>query len=246
MSIKVFLSIFIIGIITTLNASLGNGIIDGIKIKKIENQTIFNQEAIKDGIYKYVRINKEYPNNLNDLITQGVFTNDYNNNGFNGDYSIAIDKPNKELKITTSIADNNISDYFQKTLTNVQRFDIIGDSISSIYSIPTEISDMVNNKPLFVEAIISETTVPRTSTSTYYPPTEHIYQYIAYRGVPSCYLGGSRIPNTYNCLRYIPGGYSYSYSCPAGYTMENSSCIKRTYSCEVGYTLQADNRCKLN
>src|SRR5574344_1568910 len=120
MSIKVFLSVFIIGITTTLNASLGNGIIDGIKIKKVENQTIFNQEAIKDGIYKYVRINKEYPNNLNDLITQGVFTNDYNNNGFNGDYSIAIDKPNKELKITTSIADNDISDYFQKTITDVQ------------------------------------------------------------------------------------------------------------------------------
>lgn len=245
MSIKVFL-VFIIGITTTLNASLGNGIIDGIKIKKVENQTIFNQEAIKDAIYKYVRINKEYPNDLNDLIVKGVLTNDYNNNAFNGDYSISIDKQNKELKITTSIDDNDIRDYFQRTLTNVQRIDKIGDSIASIYSIPTEISDIVFALPLFGEVIISETTAPRIQTSTYSPGYEHIYQYIAYRGVPSCYLGGSRIPNTYNCLRYVPGSTSYSYSCQTGYTMKNSSCIKITYSCEDGYTLQADNTCKLN
>lgn len=160
MSIKVFL-VFIIGITTTLNASLGNGIIDGIKIKKVENQTIFNQETIKDAIYKYVRINKEYPNTLNELITQGVLTNDYNNNAFNGNYSIAIDKLNKELKITTSIVDNDIRDYFKRTITNVQRFDIIGHSISSIYSIPAEISDIVVVIPLFIEPTTSKDTKPK-------------------------------------------------------------------------------------
>ncbi len=236
MIIKVFL-VFIIGITTTLNASLGNGIIDGIKIKKVENQTIFNQEAIKDAIYKYVRINKKYPNNLTELITQGVLTNDYNNNAFNGNYSIVIDKENKELKITTSIADNDIRDYFQRTLTTVQRIDKIGDSISSIYSIPTEISDMVN-KPLFVEATISTTTISATFNKgfyTYYnpfnPKTSGGNFCIPY----DVYVGGK-------CRRYINGYYS----CPAGYTNESFSCFKRTYSCEVGYTLQPDKQCKLN
>jgi hypothetical protein len=51
-------------------------------------------------------------------------------------------------------------------------------------------------------------------------------------------------PNRACCSRTSSGFYTYF--CEAGYTMENSSCIKRTYSCEDGYTLQADNTCKLN
>lgn len=246
MSIKVFLSIFVIGIITTLNASLGSGVIDGIKMKKVENQTIFNQEAIKDAIYKYVRINKEYPNNLNELIAQGVLTNDYNNNAFNGNYSIAIDKQNKELKITTSIADNDIRDYFQRTLTNVQRIDKVGDSVSSIYSIPTEISDIA--KPLFINSIISTTTTDRIASVSSITATSTTVCTIWGGSVmkPKC----RNSVTTYSCQ----SGYTLSgstctkttYSCPTGSVMDGTNCIVTTYSCPVDYTLQADKQCKLN
>jgi hypothetical protein len=145
----------IVGIVmsTIIASKVAPSIIENIKIKKVENITITNQDTIKEAIYRYIRIHKILPNNMNDLINKGILTSDINDNGFGVEHIIDSEKytwvigSNGTLKISTTIEDNQAGKYFTNNFNNkvkpkntsdnnYETFYLIPDDIFKIYHIP--------------------------------------------------------------------------------------------------------------
>jgi hypothetical protein len=131
---------------TIIASKVAPSIIENIKIKKVENITITNQDTIKEAIYRYIRIHKILPNNMNDLINKGILTSDINNNSFGRDYTWVIGT-NGTLKIYTTIEDSQAGKYFTNNFNNkvkpkntsdnnYETFYLIPDDIFKIYHIP--------------------------------------------------------------------------------------------------------------
>lgn len=129
-----------------LAAQVSPSLIQQIKVKKVENRTIANQDTIKEAIYRYILIHKSLPINMNDLINKGILTPDINNNSFDGVYTWTFGVAGT-LMINTSITDveagryfvNNFNNKTQPKLTsgsNYQTFYLIPDDIFKIYHLP--------------------------------------------------------------------------------------------------------------
>jgi hypothetical protein len=133
--------ILIAGIVmsTIIASKVAPSIIENIKIKKVENITITNQDTIKEAIYRYIRIHKILPNNMNDLINKGILTSDINNNSFGRDYTWVIGT-NGTLKIYTTIEDSQAGKYFTNNFNNkVKPKNINGNNYETFYLIPDDI-----------------------------------------------------------------------------------------------------------
>lgn len=133
--------ILIAGIVmsTIIASKVAPSIIENIKIKKVENITITNQDTIKEAIYRYIRIHKILPNNMNDLIDKGILTSDINNNSFGKDYTWVIGT-NGTLKIYTIIEDSQAGKYFTNNFNNkVKPKNISGNNYETFYLIPDDI-----------------------------------------------------------------------------------------------------------
>lgn len=133
----------IVGIVimTILGSQVAPSLIERAKIKRVENITITNQDTIKEAIYRYIRIHKILPNNMNDLINKGILTSDINDNGFgvDGKYTWVISS-NGTLKIYTTIEDSQAGKYFTNNFNNkVKPKNISGNNYETFYLIPDDI-----------------------------------------------------------------------------------------------------------
>ena len=131
----------IVGIVimTILGSQVAPSLIERAKVKKVENITITNQDTIKEAIYRYIRIHKILPNNMNDLIDKGILTSDINNNSFGKDYTWVIGT-NGTLKIYTIIEDSQAGKYFTNNFNNkVKPKNISGNNYETFYLIPDDI-----------------------------------------------------------------------------------------------------------
>ncbi len=131
----------IVGIImmTILGTQVAPSLIEIAKIKKVENITITNQDTIKEAIYRYIKIHKSLPVNINDLTSKGILTLDINNNGFDGNYTWVIGT-NGTLKISTTIGDSQAGKYFTNNFNNkVKPKNISGNNYETFYLIPDDI-----------------------------------------------------------------------------------------------------------
>ena len=133
----------IVGIVimTILGSQVAPSLIERAKIKRVENITINNQDTIKEAIYRYIRIHKILPNNMNDLISKGILTSDINDNGFgvDGKYTWVIGS-NRTLKIYTTIEDSQAGKYFTNNFNNkVKPKNISGNNYETFYLIPDDI-----------------------------------------------------------------------------------------------------------
>ncbi len=131
----------IVGIVmmTILGSQVAPSLIESAKIKKVENITITNQDTIKEAIYRYIKIHKSLPVNINDLINQGILTSDINNNSFGGNYTWVIGT-NGTLKIYTTIEDSQAGKYFTNNFNNkVNPKNISGNNYETFYLIPDDI-----------------------------------------------------------------------------------------------------------
>ncbi|MCT7513722.1 hypothetical protein [Aliarcobacter cryaerophilus] len=118
MGINIILPL-IMGIAMTviLGSQVAPSLVENMKIKKVENRTIANQNLIKDAIVKYIKLEGKAPTSLNDLKTLLLMENQHNNNLFNGDYTYELVKLpdgryNGTLKIFTTINDESATKYF--------------------------------------------------------------------------------------------------------------------------------------
>ena len=75
----------IVGIVMTtmVGTQVAPSIIDQIKVKKTQVQTINNQEVIFEAIKRYTTLKQVAPTSIQDLINEGYLEANVNNNGNN-------------------------------------------------------------------------------------------------------------------------------------------------------------------
>lgn len=121
MGINIILPL-IMGIAMTviIGSQVAPSYIEKIKIAKVENRTISNQNLIKDAIVRYIKMEGKIPTKLDDLKTLLLMENQHNDNLFNGDYTYELVKLpdgryNGVLKIFTTINDEGAGKYFSNS-----------------------------------------------------------------------------------------------------------------------------------
>lgn len=114
-----FILPLIAGIIMTviLGSQVAPSFVEQMKIAKVENRTIANQNLIKDAIVKYIKLEGKVPTSLTDLKNLILMEDQHNDNLFKGKYTYELVKLpdgryNGVLKIFTTINDTNATKYF--------------------------------------------------------------------------------------------------------------------------------------
>ena len=119
-----FILPLIAGIVMTviLGSQVAPSLVENMKIAKVENRTIANQNLIKDAITKYIKLEGKAPTGMEDLKTFILMQEQNNNNLFNGNYTyelVKLPEPdgryNGTLKIFTTINDESASKYFSNS-----------------------------------------------------------------------------------------------------------------------------------
>ena len=118
MGINIILPL-IMGIAMTaiIGSQVAPSYIEKIKIAKVENRTISNQNLIKDAIVRYIKLEKKVPkdNDLEVLNKAGLLMDYHESNLFGGGYGFTIDEKKGTLKIFTTINDEGASKYFSNS-----------------------------------------------------------------------------------------------------------------------------------
>lgn len=120
MGINIILPLIIgMALMVSLGSQVVPSFVEQMKIKKVENRTIANQNLIKDAIVRYIKIKGEVPDHkkgLKDLEDAGLIQEHHKDNFFsNGGYSFEIDKKLGTLKIFTTINDDVAGKYFSNS-----------------------------------------------------------------------------------------------------------------------------------
>ncbi len=118
-----FILPLIAGIVMTviLGSQVAPSLVENMKIAKVENRTIANQNLIKDAITKYIKLEGKAPTSMKDLKIFILMQEQHNNNLFDGNYTYELVKLpdgryNGTLKIFTTINDESASKYFSNSL----------------------------------------------------------------------------------------------------------------------------------
>lgn len=141
MGINTILPIIAGVLMTTLvGTAIGPSVIEEIKVTKVENLTINNQELIAEGVKRYITIEKKTPINLDEVISKGYLSSSINNNGFGEKYEINIDKNKGLLNITTIITDPIIQEIFlNNTESEYTPTKLEDNKFNTSYILPLEI-----------------------------------------------------------------------------------------------------------
>ncbi len=108
-----------ISLTVILGSTIMPSYIEDMKIAKIENKTLANQELIKDSIIRYIKIKGEVPDakkGLEDLQFSGLLKDYHESNLFNGNYLFEIDKEKGVLYVFTIIDDDIAGKYFSNSV----------------------------------------------------------------------------------------------------------------------------------
>ncbi|MCT7543412.1 hypothetical protein [Aliarcobacter cryaerophilus] len=89
--------------------------VEQMKVAKVENRTISNQNLIKDAIVRYIKTNNKLPETLEDLKKDNLLKDYHESNLFGGGYTFKIDKKKGTLKIFTTINDEDAGKYFSNS-----------------------------------------------------------------------------------------------------------------------------------
>ncbi len=108
----------IIGIAMTviLGFTIMPSYIEEMKIAKIENKTLANQELIKNSIVRYIKTEGKIPESLEKLRDSGLLKDYHESNLFNGGYDFYIDMEMGTLRIFTTINDDSAGKYFSNSI----------------------------------------------------------------------------------------------------------------------------------
>ena len=121
MGINIILPLIIgMALMVSLGSQVVPSFVEQMKVAKVENRTISNQNLIKDAIVRYIKIKGEVPDHkkgLKDLEDAGLIQEHHKKNFFNDDeYSFEINKAKGILKISTTINDDVSGKYFSNSV----------------------------------------------------------------------------------------------------------------------------------
>ena len=112
----------IVGIVMTtmVGTQVAPSIIEQIKVKKTQVQTINNQEVIFEAIKRYTTMKQVAPTLIQDLKDAGYIDEKVDDNGFGGKYTIDVNKALGVATITTTIEDPKVQEAFLNSFTGIE------------------------------------------------------------------------------------------------------------------------------
>mgnify|MGYP003533801126 CR=1 FL=1 len=162
---------------TMVGTQVAPNIIDQIKVKKTQVQTINNQEVIFEAIKRYTTLKQVAPTSIQDLIDEGYLEANVNNNGFGEEYTINIDKALGVATITTTIEDPKVQEAFLNSFTSMSKPTCTGTIVDGVCSsnefkttfvLPNEV---MHGNALLMTGIPIQDTPPNSDINKYWYDT---------------------------------------------------------------------------
>ena len=159
-------------IMSTMVASqVAPSIVEGVKVKKTQVQTINNQEVIFEAIKRYTTIKQVAPTSIQDLIDAGYLeANVANDNGFGEEYTINVDKALGVATITTTIKDPKVQEAFLNSFMGTSKPTRVGatNNFETKYVLPNEV---MHGNALLMTGIPIQATQPDSNINKYWYDT---------------------------------------------------------------------------
>ncbi len=115
----------IVGIVMTtmVGTQVAPSIIEQTKTKKVQTQTINNQEVIFEATKRYITMKQDVPAEdfIGELIKANYIDEKVNDNGFSGTYEVSVDKALGVATITTTIVDPKAQEVFLNSFTSMSK-----------------------------------------------------------------------------------------------------------------------------
>ena len=169
---------------TMVASQVAPSIVEGVKVKKIQVQTINNQEVIFEAIKRYTTMKQVAPTSIQDLISAGYLEENVNNNGFGVEhiidsekYTIHVDKALGVATITTTIEDPKVQEAFLNSFTSMSKPTCTGTIVDGVCSsnefkttfvIPNEV---MHGNALLMTGIPIQATPPDSNINKYWYDT---------------------------------------------------------------------------
>ena len=155
---------------TMVGTQVAPNIIDQIKVKKTQVQTINNQEVIFEAIKRYTTIKQVAPTSIQDLIDAGYLEANVNNNGFGEEYTINVDKALGVATITTTIVDPKAQEAFLNSFMGTSKPTRVGttNEFKTKFVLPNEV---MHGNALLMTGIPIQNTAPDSNINKYWYDT---------------------------------------------------------------------------
>ncbi|MCT7467142.1 tail fiber protein [Aliarcobacter cryaerophilus] len=161
---------------TMVASQVAPSIVEGVKVKKTQVQTINNQEVIFEAIKRYTTIKQVAPNNIEDLIDEKYIDTKVNDNGFGGKYTIDVNKALGVATITTTIVDPKAQEAFLNSFmgTSKPSYKVNEDGtwdtnkFETKYVLPNEV---MHGNALLMTGIPIQATPPDSNINKYWYDT---------------------------------------------------------------------------
>ena len=175
--------ILVAGIVmsTIIGTQVAPSIVEGVKVKKIQVQTINNQEVIFEATKRYITMKQDVPATdfIGELIKANYIDEKVNDNGFSGTYEVNVDKALGVATITTTIVDPKAQEAFLNSFMGTSKpsckVDDDKDGICDTnefetkYVIPNEV---MHGNALLMTGIPIQATEPDPSETKYWYDTK--------------------------------------------------------------------------
>ena len=164
---------------TMVGTQVAPSIIDQIKVKKIEVQTINNQEVIFEATKRYITMKQDVPATdfIGELIKANYIDEKVNDNGFSGTYEVNVDKALGVATITTTITDPKAQEAFLNSFTSMSKPTCTGTIVDGVcdtnefktkFVLPNEV---MHGNALLMTGIPIQATEPDPSETKYWYDT---------------------------------------------------------------------------
>ena len=155
---------------TMVASQVAPSIVEGVKVKKIQVQTINNQEVIFEAIKRYTTMKQVAPTSITQLISANYIDAKVNDNGFGGTYTINVDKALGVATITTTIVDPKAQEAFLNSFMGTSKPTRVGttNNFQTKYVLPNEV---MHGNALLMTGIPIQATPPDSNINKYWYDT---------------------------------------------------------------------------
>ena len=162
---------------TMVASQVAPSIVEGVKVKKTQVQTINNQEVIFEAIKRYTTMKQVAPTSIQDLISAGYLEKNVNNNGFGVEhiidsekYTIHVDKALGVATITTTIVDPKAQEAFLNSFMGTSKPTRVGttNEFKTKFVLPNEV---MHGNALLMTGIPIQNTAPDSNINKYWYDT---------------------------------------------------------------------------
>lgn len=236
---------------TMVASQVAPSIVEGVKVKKVQTQTINNQEVIFEAIKRYTTIKQKAPIRIEDLISEGYLDEKVvEDNGFGEKYEISVSPTTGVATIETTIEDPKAQEAFLNSFMGTskpsckvdEKGKCVPNKFETKYVLPNEI---MHGNALLMTGVPIQDTAPDSSIYKYWydtsDPNKAVFKLFNGTNWVEVNLGGEA-----NTQTYAPGNYKLII--PENFNVSTSGNIKtferliiRSGTLRVSFTLKATN-----